>query len=247
MDKLTFAGILIVLVAIVGGFSQEGGDVFTLLHWPAFVIVFGGTLGAVLIQSPASQFRLSISLLPWVIRPPKLDFDATIERMTQWGHSARLQGFLSLEQDALNEKEPLLKRGLNLLVDGTEAKVLQDILDTELHLDKERLLRAAKVFEAMGGYSPTIGIVGAVLGLILALSNISNPDDLGQGIAIAFVATIYGVGLANFVFIPIFNKIRALVEERALFHSMIIEGLCSIALGENPRYVESKLMAYRAA
>ena len=94
MDKLTFAGIIIALAAIVGGFSQEGGDVFTLLHWPAFCIVFGGTLGAVLIQSPVRQFRLSMSLLPWVIAPPKLDFDSTIERMTQWGHSARLQGFL---------------------------------------------------------------------------------------------------------------------------------------------------------
>lgn len=246
MDKLTLAGFIIVLVAIVGGFSQEGGDVLTLLHWPAFFIVFGGTLGAVLIQSPSSQFRLGMSLLPWVVIPPKIQFDQTIERLTQWGHAARLHGFLSLEDDALSETEPLLKRGLNLLVDGTEAKILQDILDTELYLEKERLLRAAKVYEAMGGYSPTIGIVGAVLGLIMALSNISNPDELGQGIATAFVATIYGVGLANFLFIPVANKIKILVEERALYHAMVIEGLCSIALGENPRSVEAKLLAYRA-
>ena len=246
MDKLTFAGIIVVLVAILGGFSQEGGDVLSLLHWPAFLIVFGGTLGAVLIQSPATQFRLSMALLPWIVKPPKLEFDVTIERISQWGQSARLHGFLSLEQDALDETEPMLKRGLNLLVDGTETKILQDILDTELHLEKERLLRAAKVFEAMGGYSPTIGIIGAVLGLILALSNISNPDELGKGIATAFVATIYGVALANFVFIPIFNKIKILVEERAMYHSMIIEGLCSIASGENPKSIEMKLLAYRA-
>lgn len=244
MDKLAFSGFLLALVAIAGGFMLEGGSLATLLHLPAFIIVIGGTLGAVMLQTPFTQFKQGISMLPWVFRHNGLNAQATTERIVEWGSAARANGFLSLEHIALKETDPFLHRGLNLLVDGVEAPSLQATLDVELSLEQERLLRGARIYDAMGGYSPTIGIIGAVLGLIQALSNISDPDLLGLGIATAFVATIYGVGFANIVFIPIGNKLKNVVQQQSLYRELIIEGLVSIAQGQNPRLIEHKLAAY---
>jgi len=244
MDKLALGGFLLAVVAVAGGFVLEGGSLSTLLHLPAFFIVIGGTVGAVMLQTPLDQFRQGIKMLPWVFRPDQLPLQHTADRIVHWGSAARGNGFLALEQDALAEHDPFLHRGLNLLVDGVEPKVLQDTLDAELTLERERLLRGARIFDAMGGYSPTIGIVGAVLGLIQALSNISEPQLLGMGIATAFVATIYGVGFANLLFIPVGNKLKSLVHQQTLYHELIVEGLVSIAHGENPRNIERKLAAY---
>jgi chemotaxis protein MotA len=246
MDKLAISGFLLAVLAVAGGFVMEGGALSTLLHFPAFLIVVGGTVGAVMLQTPFNQFRLGLSMLPWVIRPAQLPLEHTTERIVQWGTAARGSGFLALENDALAEHDAFLHRGLNLLVDGVEPSVLQDTLDAELTLERERLLRGARIFDAMGGYSPTIGIVGAVLGLIQAMSNISEPELLGLGIATAFVATIYGVGFANLVFIPVGNKLKSLVQQRTLYHELIVEGLVSIAHGENPRNIERKLAAYHS-
>ena len=246
MDKLAVSGFLLALLAVAGGFVIEGGSLATLLHFPAFLIVVGGTLGAVMLQTPLSQFTLGLKMLPWVVRPAHLPLGNTVERIVHWGTAARSTGFLALEADALSEQDPFLHRGLNLLVDGVEPKVLQDTLDGELTLERERLLRGARIFDAMGGYSPTIGIVGAVLGLIQAMANISEPEQLGLGIATAFVATIYGVGFANLIFIPVGNKLKSLVHQRTLYHELIVEGLVSIAHGENPRNIERKLAAYHS-
>lgn len=244
MDKLAIGGFFLAILAVAGGFVIEGGSLATLLHFPAFLIVFGGTLGAVMLQTPLNQFILGIKMLPWVIRPNAVPLQQTAERIVQWGTAARGNGFLALENDALAEQDAFLHRGLNLLVDGVEPKTLQDTLDAELTLERERYLRGARIFDAMGGYSPTIGIVGAVLGLIQAMTNISEPQLLGLGIATAFVATIYGVGFANLLFIPVGNKLKSLVHQRTLYHELIIEGLVSIAHGENPRNIERKLAAY---
>jgi chemotaxis protein MotA len=244
MDKLAISGFLLAVLAVAGGFVIEGGSLATLLHFPAFLIVVGGTIGAVMLQTPLAQFTLGLKMLPWVIRPDQLPLQHTAERIVHWGSAARGSGFLALENDALAEQDPFLHRGLNLLVDGMEPKLIQDTLDAELTLERERLLRGARIFDAMGGYSPTIGIIGAVLGLIQAMSNISEPALLGLGIATAFVATIYGVGFANLVFIPIGNKLKSLVHQRTLYHELIVEGLVSIAHGENPRNIERKLAAY---
>jgi chemotaxis protein MotA len=244
MDKLAISGFLLAILAVAGGFVIEGGSLSTLLHFPAFLIVFGGTVGAVMLQTPFTQFKLGLQLLPWVVRPGHLPVTNTAQRIVQWGTAARGNGFLALEQDALAEQDSFLHRGLNLLVDGVEPKAIQDTLDAELTLERERLLRAARIYDAMGGYSPTIGIVGAVLGLIQAMANISEPQLLGQGIATAFVATIYGVGFANLLFIPVGNKLKSLVQQRTLYHELIVEGLVSIAHGENPRNIERKLAAY---
>ncbi|WP_445427740.1 flagellar motor protein [Alishewanella sp. HL-SH05] len=245
MDKLAFIGFILAVVAVAGGFVLEGGTLSTLMHLPAFIIVFGGTLGAVMLQTPFQQFRLGLSMLPWAFLPRALPVQQTMNRIVEWGNSARANGFLSLESAALEESDPFLHRGLNLLVDGAEADTLQITLDAELSLTRERLLRGARIFEALGGYSPTIGIIGAVLGLIQAMSHISDPDRLGLGIATAFVATIYGVGFANLVFIPLGNKLKNLVQQQSLYHELIIEGLVSIAQGQNPRTIERKLAAYR--
>lgn len=246
MDKLALIGFFVAIVAVVGGFALEGGSILTLLHLPAFIIVVGGTVGAVMIQTPLPQFKLGFQLLPWVIRGHNLPTTSMVDRIIEWSNAARSSGFLALENIALEEKDPFVHRGLNLLVDGVDPKVLQDTLDAELTLERERLLRGAKIFEAMGGYSPTIGIVGAVLGLIQAMANITEPELLGLGIATAFVATIYGVGFANLIFVPVGNKLKNLVHQHTLHHEMIVEGLISIAYGENPRTIERKLNAYRA-
>ncbi|MDP4537559.1 flagellar motor protein [Alkalimonas collagenimarina] len=246
MDKLTLVGFFVALVGVAGGFALEGGSLLTLLHLPAFIIVVGGTLGAVMIQTPMSQFKLGFQLLPWVVKGHSLPTDVMVDRLIEWSNAARAGGFLALENTALVEEDPFVHRGLNLLVDGVDSQVLQDTLDAELTLERERLLRGAKIFDAMGGYSPTIGIVGAVLGLIQAMSNITEPELLGLGIATAFVATIYGVGFANLIFVPIGNKLKNLIHQHTLHHELIVEGLVSISFGENPRTIERKLNAYRA-
>ncbi len=246
MDKLTLIGLFIAVAAIVTSFYVDGGDINMLINGSAMVIVLGGSLGAILVQSLATHARRALFMLPWIIRAPKLDFEDSIIRMGQWAHTARVDGFLALEDAVQGESDPLLRRGLQLLVDGADASVLQQILDAELSLHKDRQRRAAYVFEAIGGYCPTFGMLGSVLGLVLAMDNISNPEVLSSGIASAFITTIYGVALANMVFLPIASKLNALIDQEAIYHSMLIEGLCSIAAGENPRNIELKLRAYRS-
>jgi chemotaxis protein MotA len=245
MDKLPLIGILISVVAITFGFSNHGGQLSTLLDFSAFCIVFGGTLGAVVFQTPWPQFKQGVAMLRWLVTTQYVALDSVVERLLQWGAAARLNGFLALEAEALAQKDPFLHNALNLLVDGMDAQQIRDALDTELSLERERLMRSARIYEAMGGYSPTIGIIGAVLGLIQAMQSIKDPVALGSGIATAFVATIYGVGLANLLFIPIANKLKSIIIHRTLYHELIVEGIVSIANGENPRFIERKLSAYR--
>jgi len=245
MDKLAFAGLILGLVSVAFGYTLHGGLLSTLFDLPALVIVLGGTLGAVVFQTPLPQFTVGIRMLGWVFKTHYVPLNATVERLINWGTAARTNGFLSLEAEALQETDPFLHNALNLLVDGVEPAILQDALDAELTLERERLLRSARIYEAMGGYSPTIGIIGAVLGLIQAMQNIDKPELLGHGIATAFVATVYGVGFANLVFIPIANKLKSIVIQRTLYQELIVEGVVSIANGENPRVIERKLAAYR--
>jgi chemotaxis protein MotA len=245
MDRLALAGLFLAIIAVAGGFVMEGGSLITLLHLPAFLIVVGGTVGAVMLQTPSAQFQQGLKMLPWVFHFERIPLQHTAQRIVNWGAAARTDGFLALEDDALTEQDAFLHRGLTMLVDGVEPTVLQQTLDAELTLEHERLMRGARIFDAMGGYSPTIGIIGAVLGLIQALANISDPQLLGMGIATAFVATIYGVGFANFLFLPIGNKLKSLLDERSQYHELIVEGLVSIAHGENPYNIERKLAAYR--
>jgi chemotaxis protein MotA len=247
MDRLSVAGLFVAILAIYLGFILDGGSIGSLLELPAFIIVFGGTLGAVMLQSSSSQFLHAVSLLKWVFSPPKYDIDEGIDNIVLWAEKARESGYLALEDIALDEPEPFTQKGLNLLVDGTEVENLRASLELDLDIYREHNLRSANIFESMGGYSPTIGILGAVLGLIHAMNNLTEPSLLGQGIATAFIATIYGVGFANLIYLPIANKIRAIIHQQTMYREMISEGLNSIAQGDNPHAIENKLSAFRLA
>lgn len=245
MDKLSLAGLLTAILAIYIGFSLDGGHLSALFELPAFIIVFGGTLGAVMLQSSMVQFKHAISLLKWVFYPPKYDMERGITEIVHWATQARESGYLALEDTALEIEDSFTQKGLNLLVDGVELDNLRVTLELDLDLYREHNLRSANVYEAMGGYSPTIGILGAVLGLIHAMSNLTEPALLGQGIATAFIATIYGVGFANLLYLPVANKIRAIVHQQTMYREMVCEGLVSIAHAENPHAIENKLSAFR--
>ncbi|ASP46610.1 flagellar motor protein [Cognaticolwellia beringensis] len=245
MDKLSITGLFVAILAIYFGFIIDGGSISSLLELPAFIIVFGGTLGAVMLQSSQSQFSHAMTLLKWLFFPPKYNIELGIESIVLWAEKARESGFLSLEHIAEEENDFYVNKGLNLLVDGVEVENLRVSLELDLDLYREHNLRSAHVFESMGGYSPTIGILGAVLGLIHAMSNLADPQLLGQGIATAFVATIYGVGFANLIYLPVANKIKAIVHQQTMYREMMTEGLVSIALAENPHAIENKLSAFR--
>lgn len=244
MDILTVAGTILAFVAILGGNYLEGGHLDSLIQATAFLIVGGGTMGAILIQTPMKTFMRSIRAAMWVVLPPKINHAEAISKIVEWSNVARKEGLLGLEELTETEPEFFARKGLTLLVDGSEPEVIRGILDVELESREYLDTQAAKVFEGMGGYSPTIGIIGAVMGLIHVMNNLADPSKLGSGIAVAFVATIYGVGLANLFFLPMSNKIKAIVHDQTTFREMIIEGIISIAEGENPRNIETKLEGY---
>ncbi|MFA5530296.1 MAG: flagellar motor protein [Thiohalomonadaceae bacterium] len=244
MDILTILGLLLGFGAILGGQYLEGGSASALVNAPAALIVLGGTLGAVMLQSPLTTFMRGLRMLTWAIRPPRIAADEAIDRIIEWSNTARKEGLLGLESISETEADPFARKGLQLLVDGSEPQVMRAILEVEVETREQSDLAAAKVFESMGGYSPTIGILGAVMGLIQVMNNLSDPSRLGHGIAVAFVATIYGVGLANLLYIPLANKLRSAIRAQAQFRYMMIEGIVSIAEGENPRNIETKLQGF---
>jgi len=244
MDILSVIGILVGIGAILGGNFLEGGHFSSLLNGPAIVIVFGGTLGATCLQFPPTVFLRAIKITRWVIKPVKIQFRMLINKIINWSTLARKEGLLGLETVIENEKDPFAKKGLQLLVDGNEPEVIRDSLEVELNTREHIDLQAARVFEAMGGYSPTIGIIGAVMGLIHVMQNLSDPSMLGAGIATAFVATIYGVGMANLFFFPVANKLKARAHVLSQAREMITEGITAIAEGENPRNIELKLSGF---
>ncbi|MBA57449.1 MAG: flagellar motor protein [Pseudomonadales bacterium] len=244
MDILSFVGLIIGLVAIVGGNAMEGGHLSGLANGPAAVIVLGGTLGAAMLQTPMPTFRHSFTVLKWVFFPPVVNMKEKIDHVITWSMTARKEGLLGLEAITDNETDKFARKGLQLLVDGGEPESIRNILEVELLTQEDKDLHAAKVFEAMGGYSPTIGIIGAVMGLIHVMGNLADPSKLGAGIATAFVATIYGVGAANLIFLPIAAKLKSTIKAQSSQREMIIEGLIAIADGENPRTIEMKLEGY---
>lgn len=244
MDKLTLAGFLLALLAILAGHMWEGGSALALLHFPAFLIVAGGTLGAVMLQTPWLQFVAGVRLLGWLLQPPRPRHQQLRQMVVGWANTARQKGFLALEAELTHLADPFERRALAMLIDGEEGMAIRDALDTEIHLYRQRMLRAARIYEAMGGYSPTLGIIGAVLGLIQAMGHLTDPDALGLGIATAFVATIYGVGFANLIFLPVAHKLRALVLLQVEEKELIAEGVWALSQGENPHRIQLRLDAY---
>jgi chemotaxis protein MotA len=246
LDRISIVGLLLGLIAILGGQLLEGGSVGSLVQPTALLIVIGGTMGAVMLQSPLPTFMLSMRMVKWAIVPPVADSDLLIRQIEQWSTIARKEGLLALEAQIASLNDPFSAKGLQLLVDGAEPERLREVLEVELSAWENSQKQAAKVWEGAGGYSPTIGIIGAVMGLIHVMENLSDPSKLGAGIAVAFVATIYGVGLANLIFLPVAKKLLANISRLVILREMLIDGLVGIANGDNPRIIESRMRGYLA-
>jgi chemotaxis protein MotA len=244
MDRISVVGLLLGILAIVLGQVMEGGHIGSLIQPTAFFIVIGGTLGAVMLQSSPRTFFLGMRMARWVFSPPRLRSADMIRQIVQWSHVARKEGLLALEAQIPNVSDPFVRRGLQLLVDGAEPDGLRDVLEVEIGTYETQMKLAARVWESAGGYAPTIGILGAVMGLIHVMENLSDPAKLGSGIAVAFVATIYGVGSANLIFLPIAKKLMAIIQQLAMVREMYVDGLVGIANGDNPRMIESRLQGY---
>ena len=244
MDLLSIIGIIIAFAALLGGNFLEGGAWQSLVNIPAALIVFGGTIGAAMLQTPFITLKRSLAMLSWVFRPPRVYFSENIKKISEWAAISRRSGLLGLEK--LSEKEPdvFAKKALDLLIDGSNPQAIRRILEADLALAEQRDLDAVKVYASMGGYAPTIGIIGAVMGLIYVMRNLADPSELGAGIAIAFVATIYGVAIANLVLLPIANKLTLYINQQSQVKELFIEGILYIADGENPRAIEMKLSGY---
>ncbi|MCP5206459.1 MAG: flagellar motor protein [Hahellaceae bacterium] len=244
MDILSIVGVVLAFAAIIGGNLMEGGHVGALVNGPAAVIVIGGTFAAIALQTSFPLLKHAIKRLRWIFAPPYISLDNGIDKVVTWSMRARKSGLLGLEALAEKEVEPFAKKGLQLLIDGAEPESIRSILEVELVSKESREMDAAKVYDSMGGYSPTIGIIGAVMGLIHVMTNLQDPKMLGTGIATAFVATIYGVALANLLFFPIGSKLKEIAKRQATYGELIIEGIVSISEGENPRAIEMKLKGF---
>lgn len=244
MDKLSVIGVVLALFAIVGGSILKGAGVGGLMNPAAFVIVLVGTLAAIMIHTPMTTFKHAMKIVRWAFRPPQHNPTQLIERIVEWSGIARKQGLLALEGTVESEADPFLRKGLQMLVDGAEPDAIRNILEVELQTREHFDQQGAKVFEGMGIYAPTLGIIGAVLGLMAVMKNLADPSKLGHGIAAAFTATIYGIASANLFFLPIAAKLKSAIAEQTRLREMAIEGLISISQGENPRNIESKLQGY---
>ncbi len=244
MDLLSIAGVVLGFIAILGGNFLEGGHVAGLFNAPALLIVVGGTLGAAMLHTPLPTFKHLFTILPWILRPPKTEMRATISNIVSWAKLARREGLLGLERLIRSAPDEFTSKSLQLLVDGNEPETIRNVLEVELIARENRDFQAAKILESMGGYAPTIGIIGAVMGLIHVMGNLADPSKLGPGIATAFVATIYGVGSANLLFLPMANKLKSTIGMLSQVRELLIEGIISVADGENPKTIELKLIGY---
>jgi len=244
VDILSIAGVVLGIVAIIVGAILKGAGVHALMSSAAFMIVVVGTIASICLQTPLVVMRRALVMLPWVFRPPANEPEAQVAKLVEWSNISRKQGLLGLEPILANEPDPFVRKGLQLVVDGSEPDSIRDTLEVEMHARETADLRAAKVFEGMGIYSPTLGIIGAVLGLMAVMQNLADPSKLGHGIAAAFTATVYGIGLANLLFLPMANKLKGAVQAHTHHHEMMIEGLICIAQGDNPRVIEGRLRGY---
>lgn len=244
MDKLSLFGVIVAVTGIIGGQLLEGGSVSVLLQLAALLIVLGGTMGAVMLQHPIKVFMTGIRMGKWAFVTPKIDVQRLAYQITAWGSVARKDGILALEAHIKRIDDPFVAKGLQLLVDGNSAEKIREVLDVDLHSYETLHWQSARVWESAAGYSPTIGILGAVLGLVHVMQSLGEPAKLGAGIAVAFIATIYGVGFANLLFLPIAGKLKIIIQQQVNMREMLIDGLCMVANAENPRFIENKLKGY---
>jgi chemotaxis protein MotA len=245
VDWASLAGLALALTGVASGRLLEGGHIGSLLQPAAFAVVVVGTCGAVLLQSGMPSFVRGLKMARWIFRPPPDDIDELALEIKTWSSVARRDGMLSLERYLELMSDPFIAKGLRMAIDGIDPKKIREILDVEISTYERRERQAVKIWEAAGGYAPTIGILGAVLGLIHVMENLSDPGKLGSGIAVAFVATLYGVGLANLVFLPIANKLKAIVHSQVARREMMADVFFSLACGDNVRLIEERMAAYR--
>jgi len=243
-DIATLVGLLLAFGGIVGGLLLEGGAITDIAQYTAAVIVLGGTFGAVLVGTPLKVVVGAGKSFVGVFFEKAVTPDATIEEIIGYATKARKNGIVSLERDADMVEDPFLRKALNLAVDGTDLQELRKMMELEIALEEQHKEAHAKVFEAAGGYAPTIGIIGAVMGLIQVMKNLADIEEVGHGIAVAFVATVYGVGIANLLLLPAANKIKSRVHKEILIRELTLEGVVGIVEGLNPKLIRSKLEAY---
>jgi len=244
MDIASIAGLALAILAVLGGQALEGGSVGSIMQPTAALIVLGGTFGACLLQFPLAVATRSFKAVMRAFLEPKSNNRAVIQEIIRLANKARKEGVISLESDAQQITDPFLKKALTMAMDGVEPKVLRETMELEISNLEEETEQPIKFWQAAGGYSPTIGILGAVLGLIHVMENLSDPSKLGGGIAVAFVATVYGVGLANLVYLPISGKLKHKTGAQLVAKEIMLVGVISILEGENPRLIDDKLRSY---
>jgi chemotaxis protein MotA len=244
LDKASLSGITLAVGGILAGLLLEGGNLGQIFQPTAAMIVFGGTLGAVMLQFPLAIILLAFRQLGSVFVTARRDQQATIRQLVQYAQKARREGIVSLDAELPQIDDPFLKRSLMLAVDGTEPQELRKIMELELDNQAEYEEQVPQVFESAGGFAPTIGIIGAVLGLIQVMQHLDKIDEVGRGIAVAFVATIYGVGSANLLYLPVAGKMKLRIRDEQIMREMTLEGVASILEGMNPRMLETKLLGF---
>jgi chemotaxis protein MotA len=244
VDLLSIAGIVLAFIALLAGAILKGAGLHSLVSTAALMIVVVGTFAAILVQTPGRVMKRAFGILPWAFRSPVADAGGIVGRIVEWSQIARKQGLLGLESLVDEERDEFIRKGLQLVVDGSEPDAIRATLEVDLSGREAADLRAARVFEGMGVYAPTLGIIGAVLGLMAVMQNLADPSKLGAGIAAAFTATVYGIGLANLFLLPIANKLKTTVQAQSHQREMVIEGMVAIAQGDNPRSIESRLQGF---
>jgi chemotaxis protein MotA len=243
-DLATLAGLVVALGGIIGGLLLEGGHIAQILQGTAAMIVFGGTLGAVMVTTPFNILKGAAKRMLAVFFERAQSPEDAIEEIIGYATKARKNGIVSLETEADTAADPFLRKALSLAVDGTDLQELRKMMELEINMQEQRGEAEAKVFEAAGGYAPTIGIIGAVLGLIQVMQKLADIEEVGRGIGVAFVATVYGVGSANIFFLPAGNKIRARIAREIQMKELMLEGVIGIVEGLNPKLIRIKLGAY---
>ena len=245
MDIMTVLGLVIALVGVLGGAMLEGTHLGGLFQLTAFMIVIMGSLGATLVAMPMADVKFGLQGLRKVVRPDRLDFKGMMDKLLELANLARREGLLALESYTTGGKgHPFLVKCLTLAIDGSSAEAIRDTIDVDTTIVEEDLRAGVKFWENWGALSPTVGVLGAVLGLMHVMSNLNNPSAIGPGIAVAFVATVYGVGFANIVAIPFSLKLKRQMEHETLFRSMVLEGVVGIQSGIAPGALRSKLTIY---
>lgn len=247
MDIATLLGLLIGIGGLVGGFLLEGGHAGMLWVHTAFIIVFGGTIGATMISFTSEELKKMGYFFKIVFTQKKIDYLSVLETLVETADKARREGLLSLESQLAEIDNPFLSRGLQLVIDGTDPELTRNMLEMEIEAHETGEKVGHDIFMTAGGFGPTMGIIGTVMGLVHVLSNLSDPDKLAGAIAVAFIATLYGVASANVLWIPFGSKCKVKAAKEALLMELILEGILSIQAGENPRVIREKLMTFLPA